>query len=252
MQTYAIGDIHGQYDLMLRAFEMIEKDRARDGAADSPVVVLGDLCDRGPKSAQVIAHLYEAQSRGENIVVIKGNHDRMFSTFLDDPWKRDPRLRPEYTWLHPRLGGPQTLASYGIREPGNRPVEQVHTEALCAVPPEHRIWARELPTSYTRDDAVFVHAGIRPGIPLEAQQEDDLVWIRGEFLTDTRDHGALIVHGHTALDESTHYGNRLNLDSSAGYGGPLSTAVIEGRKAWLLTPEGRQPLEPVLLEPMVR
>ncbi|MBZ4023669.1 serine/threonine protein phosphatase [Rhodobacter sp. TJ_12] len=252
MQTYAIGDIHGQYDLMLRAFEMIEKDRAENGAADSPVVVLGDLCDRGPKSAQVIAHLCKTQGQDDRLVVIKGNHDRMFTLFLADPWARDPRLRAEFTWLHPRLGGPQTLESYGIREPGNRPVDQIHTEALAAVPAEERIWAANLPTSYTRGDAIFVHAGIRPGVPLQQQVEDDLCWIRGDFLTDTRDHGALIVHGHTALDEPTHYGNRLNLDSSAGYGGPLSTAVIEGREAWLLTPEGRKPLEPVLLEPMVR
>ncbi|MFD2175551.1 metallophosphoesterase family protein [Rhodobacter lacus] len=240
MQTYAIGDIHGQYDLMMGAFELISADRARDGSAESPVVVLGDLCDRGPKSAQVIAHLHDAQKNGENIVVIKGNHDRMFSTFLDDPFARDPRLRAELSWLHPRLGGPKTLESYGLREPGNRPLDQVHAEALEAVPPEIRAWHAGLPLTYRRGEALFVHAGIAPGVPLEAQKEDDLLWIRSTFLTDTRDHGFLVVHGHTALDHATHYGNRLNLDSSAGYGGPVTAAVIEGRDAWLLTPQGRQ------------
>ncbi|SOC13691.1 metallophosphoesterase family protein [Rhodobacter maris] len=246
MQTYAIGDIHGQYDLMIRAFELISEDRARDGSADTPVVVLGDLCDRGPKSAQVIAYLYEAQKRGENIVVIKGNHDRMFATFLIDPFARDPRLRAELTWLHPRLGGPKTLESYGLREPGTRPVNQVHAEALEAVPLAHRNWHAALPLYYRRDEALFVHAGIAPGVPLEDQSEDDLLWIRSSFLTDPRDHGMLIVHGHTALDVPTHYGNRLNLDSSAGYGGPVTAAVIEGRDAWLLTPEGRKKMEPQL------
>ena len=242
MQTYAIGDIHGQFHLLQRAFELIEADRAREGSADSPVVVLGDLCDRGPNSAGVIATLYERQAAGENLIVLKGNHDRMFSIFLDDPFGRDPRLRAEFTWMHPRLGGPETLASYGIREPANRPTAQVHAEALAAMPPEHRCWLSRLPGYYHRDEAVFVHAGIRPGVPLEAQTEDDLLWIRTDFLDDRRDHGALIVHGHTAILTATHYGNRLNLDSSAGYGGPLSTAVIEGRRAWLLTDAGRVPL----------
>ena len=242
MQTYAIGDIHGQYDLMRRAFDRIEADRAREGAPDSPVVVLGDLCDRGPNSAGVIAHLFERQAADDTLIVLKGNHDRMFSIFLDDPFGRDPRLRAEFTWMHPRLGGPATLASYGIREPANRPTAQIHAEALAAVPPAHRSWLASLPLSYQRAEAIFVHAGIRPGVPLQAQTEDDLLWIRADFLDDPRDHGALIVHGHTAIDAPNHYGNRLNLDSSAGYGGPLSAAVIEGRRAWLLTDRGRVPL----------
>lgn len=240
MPAYAIGDIHGQYDLMLGAFALIEADRAAGGAAEAPVVVLGDLVDRGPKSAQVIAHLFQAQARGENLVVLKGNHDRMFSLFLDDPWQRDPRLRAEFTWLHPRLGGPQTLESYGLREPGNRPLDQVHAEALAAMPPAQRLWLEALPAHFQHDEALFVHAGIRPGVDLRNQTEDDQLWIRAEFLEDSRDHGALVVHGHTAIEAATHHGNRLNLDSSAGYGGPVSVAVIEGRQAWLLTPEGRR------------
>lgn len=242
MQSYAIGDIHGQYDLMLRAFELIEADRIREGAAEAPVVVVGDLCDRGPKSAEVIAHLFQAQAGDENIVVLRGNHDRMFSIFMDDPFARDPRLRAEFTWLHPRLGGPQTLESYGLREPGNRPLGPVHAEILAAVPAAQRTWLAQLPGYFRHDQAVFAHAGIRPGVALEDQTEDDLLWIRADFLDDRRDHGALIVHGHTALEAPRHYGNRLNLDSSAGYGGPLSAAVIEGRRAWLLTPEGRREL----------
>lgn len=247
MPAYAIGDIHGQYDLMLGAFALIDTDRNREGLAAAPVVVLGDLCDRGPKSAQVIAHLCAAQAQGENLVVLKGNHDRMFSRFLVDPWSRDPGLRAEFTWLHPRLGGPQTLASYGIREPGNRPLDQVHAEALAAVSPAHRLWLDGLPSSALVENVLFVHAGIRPGVDLRDQTEDDLLWIRAAFLEDTRDHGALVVHGHTAIAAATHYGNRLNLDSSAGYGGPVSVAVIEGRQAWLLTPEGRQALLPPTL-----
>ena len=92
---------------------------------------------------------------------------------------------------------------------------------------------------------LFVHAGIRPGVPLDQQTEDDLLWIRDPFLPDPRDHGPLIVHGHTALAQVRHYRNRLNIDSSAAYGGPLSAVVLDGRKAWLLTASGRWELVPV-------
>lgn len=242
MRSYAIGDIHGQLDLLRQAHALIAADRAACGDADAPVIHVGDLVDRGPDSAGVVRHLIAGQARGENWIVLKGNHDRMFLGFLADPWARDPGLRAEFSWLHPRLGGPQTLESYGLREPANRPVEQIHTEALAAVPRDHVDWLARLPVHFQRGPALFVHAGIRPGVALQYQTEDDLLWIRGDFLNDPRDHGFLVVHGHTAIDRATHYGNRLNLDSSAGYGGPVSAVVIEGRDAWLLTATGRDPL----------
>ena len=244
MRAYAIGDIHGQLGLLKVAQDLVAADRAACGDDEAPLVHLGDLVDRGPDSAGVIAHLMQGQAAGENWVVLKGNHDRMFSMFLSDPWARDPVLRAERHWLHPNVGGAPTLVSYGIRAPENRPFEPVHAEALAAVGPETAEWLAALPTYFVQGDALFVHAGIRPGVDLRDQTEDDLLWIRAEFLNDTRDHGALVVHGHTAIDRPTHYGNRLNLDSSAGYGGPVSAAVIEGRAAWLLTPEGRVPLKP--------
>jgi serine/threonine protein phosphatase 1 len=177
-------------------------------------------------------------------VVLKGNHDRLFAGFMADPAWRDPGMKPEHSWLHPKLGGAVTLASYGLRSAGDRPIGPVHTDAIAAVPPDHLRFLESRPTSFVAEQALFVHAGIRPGIALQDQAEDDLVWIRKDFLEDTRDHGALVVHGHTALDRATHYGNRLNLDSSAAYGGPLSAAVIEGRRAFLLTDAGRLPLMP--------
>jgi serine/threonine protein phosphatase 1 len=242
MQTYAIGDIHGQLALLQDAHALIEADRGAHGEADAPVVHVGDMVDRGPDSRGVIAFLMQGQAAGAPWLVLKGNHDRLFANFLTDPWMRDPCLRAELSWIHPRLGGPQTLASYGLRHPADRPLAQVHAEALAAVPQAHRDWLAGLPLHYLRDQALFVHAGIRPGIDLAAQREDDLLWIRADFLEDRRDHGALVVHGHTAIDAPHHYGNRLNLDSSAGYGGPVSAVVIEGREAWHLTPAGRVPL----------
>ena len=90
----------------------------------------------------------------------------------------------------------------------------------------------------------FAHAGIRPGVPLDRQCEEDLVWIRQSFHKESGPHPKLIVHGHTPVDAATHYGNRINLDSGAGYGRPLTAAVFEGTDAWLLTASGRQPLNP--------
>ncbi|MDP2061535.1 MAG: metallophosphoesterase [Phaeovulum sp.] len=244
MQTYAVGDIHGQRALLEQAHELIAADRAANGEADAPVVHVGDVVDRGPDSRGSIAFLMQGQAAGAPWLVLKGNHDRMFEGFLADPWQRDPGLRAELSWLHPRLGGPQTLESYGLRKPADRPVDQVHAEALAAVPQAHRDWLAGLPLYHLRGQALFVHAGIRPGVDLAAQREHDLLWIRADFLEDTRDHGALVVHGHTAIDAARHHGNRLNIDSSAGYGGPVSAVVIEGRDAWLLTPAGRVPLLP--------
>jgi serine/threonine protein phosphatase 1 len=116
---------------------------------------------------------------------------------------------------------------------------------VVAVPASHRAFLAGLPTLIQRGDVVFVHAGIRPGVPLDQQVEDDLTWIRDGFLTDPVSHGPLIVHGHTVVDAPTHYGNRVNIDSGAAYGGPLSSVVIEGRDVWHLTDAGRVKLVPV-------
>ncbi len=243
MTTYAVGDIHGQIDLLRAAHERIAADMAREGVA-APVVHLGDLVDRGPDSRGVIDFLIAGLGDGRDWVVLRGNHDRMFSRFLDDPAEPEPGLRSDLSWLHPRLGGADTLASYGIRAAGDRPLAPVHAEARVAVPQAHRDFLESRPVMFRREEAVFVHAGIRPGIALDDQDETDLVWIRGGFLDDSRDHGALIVHGHTALEAPEHCGNRLNLDSGAAYGGPLTAAVIEGRRAWVLTESGREELLP--------
>ena len=244
MRSYAIGDIHGHLDLLLHAHELIAEDRRHTGDMEAPVIHLGDYVDRGPDCRGVVDHLARGTARGENWITLKGNHDRMFVRFLRDPFEPEEGLRAELSWLHPRLGGAATLASYGVKNAADRPLAPVHAEAVAAVPKAHRAFLDSRPTWHQRGDCLFVHAGIRPGLPMEVQTETDLVWIRGGFLDDPRDHGFLVVHGHTALDRATHYGNRLNIDSSAAYGGPLTAVVIEGREAWLLTAWGREPLQP--------
>lgn len=242
MRRYAIGDVHGHLDKLIAAHDLILADRLRVGDDEAPVVHVGDLPDRGPDSAGVIGWLMERQQADPRVVVLKGNHDRMLTLFLRDPTQHDPGLREDLTWLDPRLGGAATLASYGVADADRRAVDDLHAEALRRIPPSHRRYLEALPTSFLHGTALFVHAGVRPGVDLHAQTETDLVWIRQGFLDNIQDHGALVVHGHTAIGRATHYGNRLNIDSSVAYGGPLSAVVIEGCDAWLLTERGRVPV----------
>lgn len=240
MRTYAIGDIHGQLALLKAAHARIAAEIAVHGPA--PIVHIGDLVDRGPDSPGVIEYLLQGIADGQDWIVLLGNHDRMFAGYLRDLCWHDPRLRPDASYLHPRIGGAQTLASYGVKNPADRPLAPVHADAVAAVPQSHRDFIESLPTSFARGEVFFAHAGIRPGVPLDRQTEDDMCWIRDDFLEDRRDHGPLIVHGHTHLPQATHYGNRVNLDSGAAYGGPLTAVVIEGREVFVLTEQGRQPL----------
>ena len=244
MRTYAIGDVHGQRALLAAAHARVAADRARVGDDDAPLVHLGDLVDRGPDSAGVLSDLIAGIGRGEPWLCLLGNHDRLFRRFLDDPSREDMRLRRGLGWLHPNLGGTATLASYGVAAAADRRVEDVHREALERVPEAHRAFLAALPLWEERGGTLFVHAGILPDMPLHLQEEDDLVWIREPFLTATEPHPWLVVHGHTVVEEPTHFGNRVDLDSGAGHGGPLTAAVFEGRDAWVLTEGGRLPLRP--------
>jgi len=244
MPIYAIGDIHGQLDMLRAAHDLIAQDRKVCGAETAPVIHLGDYCDRGPDSAGVIQFLIDGIAAKEPWRVVLGNHDRLFRDFLSDMRVTDSRLRSDLTWLSARMGGRETLESYGITDFDSRPMGRFHTEAVQKIPVAHRQFLAGLETSIETDDQIFVHAGIRPGVPMQDQVEDDLVWIRQEFLTDTRDHGKLVVHGHTAVDDPMHCGNRVNLDSGAGYFRPLTPAVFEARECWVLGPTGRVPLLP--------
>ena len=261
LRTYAIGDIHGHLDLLKAAHARIAADRARVGdggagggpdgagnaaghAAGAPVVHVGDLVDRGPDSAGVVEYLVSGIAQGFNWLVLKGNHDRMFARFLADSGHHDPRLRRDLAWLHPRLGGIETLESYGIADPATRPRDTVHVEAAAAVPAAHRAFLETLPVHCLRGEVLFVHAGIRPGVPLAEQTEDDLIWIRDIFLDDPRDHGVLVIHGHSPVERATHFGNRVDIDTGAAYGGPLTAVVVEGRDVFELTETGRVALRP--------
>ncbi len=238
--VYAIGDIHGQLSELHRVLDLIEKD----GGRDAKVIFLGDYTDRGPDSRAVLELLIAGQSEKRNWTFIKGNHDRMFCWFMQDPPKHEDYLPVELDWLHPRLGGDTTLASYGVKFSRITRLTKVHSSARSAVPKNHIEFLENLPLTFETDALFFAHAGIRPGVPLEEQTEHDLLWIRDEFHLDPSAHPKLIVHGHTPVETATHYGNRINLDSGAGYGRPLTAAVFEETTCWTLHANGRQLLQP--------
>ncbi|MEO0939560.1 MAG: metallophosphoesterase family protein [Pseudomonadota bacterium] len=230
---YAVGDIHGQIGQLERVLELIE----RDGGGQ--VVFLGDYVDRGPDSRGVIQKLVDGVAAGRDWVCLKGNHDRQFEWFLDTPAKHDPHLLIGFHWFHERIGGVQTMESYGLSLPDQTRFKDFGLAAQEVVPQSHVDFLRGLHLSYEAGDLFFCHAGIKPGVPLEAQDEEDLLWIRQPFHAYTEPHPKLIVHGHTPVEAATHYGNRVNLDTGAGYGRPLTVAVFEGGEVFALTDRGR-------------
>lgn len=241
---YAIGDIHGELQMLRQAIDNIEND----GGSDATVVLLGDYIDRGPHSRGVIEFLMNGLAKGKNWICLLGNHDRMLLHFMEDYPRTDVRFRVGYHWLHERLGGRETLASYGVTINDSDTILNVHQRARAAVPASHLDFLHRLGYFHRHHELLFVHAGIRPGVPLEQQHHDDLIWIRDEFHRDTRRHPWLVVHGHTPVSAARHYGNRVNLDTGAGYGKPLTSAVFNGRNGWQLSAGERSRLLPQPLD----
>ena len=238
---YAIGDIHGQSAQLDRALALIEAD----GGRDAPHVFLGDLPDRGPDTKGVIDRLMAGQAEGRDWTVILGNHDRMFLRFVRDGVEHDPAISSGKGWLFPALGGPATLASYGVAgadETADRAA--LLAEARAAVPPAHLDWLADRPLWHRAQGICSSMPVSAPASRSRHQSEEDLIWIRDGWLDDTRDHGEMVVHGHTALDHPRHEGNRINLDGGAGYGRPLVPAVLEDGRWFTLSEAGRSPLGP--------
>jgi serine/threonine protein phosphatase 1 len=238
MRIYAIGDVHGYLDQLEAAHDRIARDRAETGDREAPVVHLGDLVDRGPDSRGVVDMLVRGLKDREPWIVLAGNHDRVFSEQIG-LGEAEFRLS---SWLSDTMGGRATAASYDAELSGWRSEASNREKLASAVPKAHREFLRGLKLFYSTPDLLFVHAGIRPGLAMQEQIEDDLLWIRRDFLDDTRDHGRLVVHGHTPVEEPTHYGNRVNLDTGAGYGRPITVAVFEGRTCFVLEENGRRKL----------
>ena len=234
---YAIGDIHGHRSELERALATIAQDR--DGAGGARVVFLGDYVDRGPDSRGVLDRLVSGIAAGEDWVCLRGNHDAMLLDFVTEP-----ALGPGEPahWLSDGIGGRATVRSYGVDADPRRDDADIQSDLTAAMPAAHRDFLTGLAFCHETADHFFCHAGIRPGVPFAEQTGKDLIWIREPFLSATRDHGKLVVHGHTPLAAPCHYGNRLNLDGGAGYGRPLWPVLLVGRRAFALERGKRTPL----------
>ncbi|TKT74119.1 metallophosphoesterase family protein [Aquamicrobium sp. LC103] len=232
MRLYAIGDIHGRFDLLRLMHELIETEIARDRPSDWRIIFLGDYEDRGPESRQVIDYLAKATERDPRTVTLAGNHDVIFAGFLLDisHWEQ-----------FMSFGGAETARSYGIElaTSGLAAMRESYLALVEAVPDEHLDFLRTLELSASFGDLFFCHAGIRPGVPLEKQDSMDLLWIRGEFLNHAGLHPKLIVHGHTPSGGPEVLGNRVNVDTLAYGSGRLTALVVEGKEKRFLTAEIR-------------
>jgi serine/threonine protein phosphatase 1 len=234
MRIYAVGDIHGRFDLLNKMLPLIAGDNEERDEAEVLLVFLGDYIDRGLNSKDVVDRLLAGVGPGIAPVFLKGNHEDLLLNFLD---------RPEtgLDWLH--NGGDMTLFSYGV-EPS---VIQdafflsrggLYTAAAAfqsVLPDDHLQFYRNLRPNFRAGGYFFVHAGVRPGVPLELQAGGDLIWIRSEFLQHRGSFGAVVVHGHTPTPAPEDLHNRIGIDTLAFVTGSLTAVVLEGSRRQFLS-----------------
>jgi serine/threonine protein phosphatase 1 len=221
LRVYAVGDIHGRLDLLNLLLSQIAADLAQFPTIRPIYVFLGDYIDRGNSSRETIDRLIEHGAAHE-CVFLKGNHELIALACLSDRTKIDH-------WL--RLGGMETLASYGVAPElfaNRRQAAGTQLAFYNALPPAHFRFFRNLQHSFSCGDYFFVHAGAKPHVSLSHQKESDLLWIRDEFLSSAYDFGKIIVHGHTPSLGVEVRPNRINIDTGAFATGCLTCLVVEG------------------------
>jgi serine/threonine protein phosphatase 1 len=221
LRIYAIGDIHGRLDLLNTLLAQIDDDIALRPTVRPVYVFLGDYIDRGPSSRETIDRLIEHGKTNETLF-LKGNHESIAIKCLSDRNLFDQ-------WL--RLGGLETLASYGIHprvQPKVKQIVELQAAFHDALPQAHFRFFRDLQNSFLCGDFFFAHAGAKPNVELSQQKERDLLWIREEFLSSSFDFGKIIVHGHTPTKEVEVRSNRINIDTGAFATDRLTCLVMEG------------------------
>lgn len=219
MRIYAIGDVHGCDDLLARVHAKIVEDVRARAPDDYRIIHIGDYVDRGPNSAGVVDRLMKLARDNPKVICLKGNHEAMMLEFLDDPAARGFLGN----------GGLETTRSYGVKLPWPKSMEPsaVRDELARAIPRDQLTFLSALKLSVRFGDYFFCHAGIRPQVALNKQREDDLLWIRYDFLDDRREHEAVIVHGHTPKDAPEVKPNRINIDTGAFVTGRLTCVVLD-------------------------
>ena len=232
LALYVVGDVHGRADLLRILLRKIALDAAKtEATATREIVFLGDYVDRGPDSRGVIELILATRAEHDfwTVTALKGNHEQALLQFMDEP-----ELWPMWQGF----GSRETLLSYGVNPPapGSDPDDwaRASREMNEAVPPSHRRFLEQLEVCVVRGDYLCVHAGVRPGTPLDQQSEQDLLWIRDEFLRNERRLDKVIVHGHTPAEEAYVGAHRIGLDTGA-YATSLLTAIkLKGEERILI------------------
>jgi serine/threonine protein phosphatase 1 len=224
IRVYAVGDIHGRIDLLrLLEARIVEDAEAQPQSCQNLLVYLGDYVDRGFDSRQVLDHLTAPPPEGFDRLLLLGNHDLWFREFLEGEPVGE-------SWL--RFGGDATLLSYGVPLSFDQPEESrlvaAQTVLAARMPESHRELLASLELMLPMGDYLFCHAGIRPGVPLDKQLEQDLLWIREPFLSWSGECGKIVVHGHTVEEMPVVRRNRIGIDTGACFNGNLTSLVLEG------------------------
>lgn len=230
-RVYAIGDVHGRADLLDQLLDLIARDDAARGrAVHLHFILLGDLVDRGPSSAQVVAWTQRLMraATGSDVHLLKGNHEEIFVRAA----RGEARVIP----LFRRIGGIQTLASYGLAPTLCRTMDDAALSdwMLTYIPRADVDFLEAFEDMARVGDYLFVHAGIRPRVPIDRQSSADLRWIRHEFLDHHGPHGPMIVHGHSITDDVDERANRIGIDTGAFRSGRLTAIGLQGTDRWFL------------------
>jgi serine/threonine protein phosphatase 1 len=223
VRIYAISDIHGCAHLLEQMLGVIDADVAHSRPCHAIEVYLGDYVDRGPDSRATLDLLIRRSRRG-NTVFLKGNHEAFLDVVFRDPTRMT-------NWF--QVGGMQTLRSYGLSpslHPDDEEQRELAREFAATLPPQHLDFLQRLRLTFTCGDFFFVHAGVRPGIALSEQHEDDLLWIREKFLRSQKNFGKYVVHGHTPVRSAEVLFNRANIDTGAYATGNLTLLSIQGSR----------------------
>jgi serine/threonine protein phosphatase 1 len=228
-RVYAIGDVHGRLDLLIKLLELVNKDITTHTNSQNNVVFLGDYIDRGPDSAGVIDHLIDLSIPHAKCIFLMGNHERYMMNIAEG-------TAPVDVWF--QNGGKATVKNYGIDAGSSdtpQDLDQFRRALKENVPDRHWRFLHGLQTSWRLGSVFFAHAGVNPARSLDQQTEQDLIWIREKFLHSERNHGALIVHGHTPGPEPEVLRNRINVDTLAYQSGHLTAVVLKNGHCRFLT-----------------
>jgi len=231
MRLYIIGDIHGRSDLLDRIVDEINRDINEFGWQESLTITLGDYVDRGPDSRGVLDRL-SRNPFPTDYIALKGNHEAIFEEFVNQPSVASH-------WRD--LGGLETLHSYGVPMDNlmlGKGFEEAARALSAVIPEAHRTFLGSLKTHISIDNCFLCHAGVRPNVPLDRQNANDLLWIRDEFLNSRQSFGKMIIHGHTPNEWPEVRPNRVNLDTGAFATGRLTCLVIDrdcNRERFLFT-----------------